>query len=325
MSRIIDGLTAQYHTEALWLSNANSFYGYLAHRYSQSGASINLFEEGLGTYRSVNDPPFVRHHLRHRVSSLIGEVRAALTNPDLSLDRRVRRAGHRVVRFTGRTRPGELITEVLTLGRARHFIRPWTRFARAIVAFPSLLDPELVRSTTAIQLMIDATHTVDDEQKSAVDPAWVKDHESAIPVFLCQRYGVPMTIWGEAIASEILNLGIHEVLVKHHPRETPLEREEFIASLRDAGVSAVTSERFDTWPAEWLIYRGLTNHVIGLTSSTLVYRPPAPHHVTYSSLADGVLERLRHDARVPESTLTRFATDLAVFDRVFLRLAASQQ
>lgn len=314
MVEIVDELPAQHWAPRLWLCNANSFYGYLAQTYSRSGTSINLFEEGLGSYRGRMDPPFVRESAGRRMHQLSVSVRSVVVNPNLGTKRKARRVAHHAARFLAETGPGRRLNSAL-VPQAPAFDTPWTVFDRAVMAFPDLVDPTLVRAARLERLEMDP-----DKAEIAAREAQDGEVSFSEPLFLSQRYGVPYAPWTEAIARSLQARGIDAIALKHHPRETDRERADLTLALLDAGLTVRADPAFDKWTAESLIVEARPRQVVGITSSTLVYRPYTPWPISYASIGREVLDLLKNDPRVHRGSLVHLDGDLRLFDRVYARL-----
>lgn len=314
MVEIIDGLPVRVWAPRLWLCNTNAFYGYLAYAYSSAGASINLFEEGLGSYRMHTDPPFVREGAGRRLRQLSVQVRSIAASRKLGGYRKVRRIGHHTARFLADTGPGRRVNRAL-VPQAHWFTEPWTVFDRAVMAFPGLVDPVLVQAAhlERLEMEPDREEIAAREQESGT----IRFSE---PLLLSQRFGVPYQPWAEAITHTLHSRGIDAVALKHHPRETATERADLTLALLDAGLNVRSDPSFDAWTAEALIIESGTSQVVGITSSTLVYRPYAPWPITYTSIGREILELLERDARVHPGSLVQLQGDLQLFERVYPRL-----
>lgn len=314
MVDIVDRLPARFPAARLWLCNANSFYGYLAVRYAETGAGINLFEEGLGSYHSHLDPPFARERLGRRVHQLAVSIRSIIGNPQLGRYRKLRRIGHHTARLLAQTDLGERVNVALE-PNARYFQRPWTTFDRALMAFPDAVDPVLVQAARLERLDVEPEAAEITRRERVSGPV-----EIAEPLLLSQRYGVPYQPWAEAIAASLRGRGIEVVALKHHPRETDRERADLTLALMTAGLIVRDDPDFDDWTAEALVVESGVRHVVGITSSTLVYRPRAPQPVTYTSIGREVLQRLEQDRRVHRGSLVQLSADVSLLERVYGRL-----
>lgn len=310
MVDIIDRLPGALWAPRLWVSNANSFYGYLAHTYAAAGSSINLFEEGLGSYRGHFDPPFAREPVARRAHELSINIRSVVRSEGLGRYRKVRRVAHHSARFLFSTKVGRRLNTAL-VPQAPLFADPWTAFDRALLAFPEAADPVLVRAARMQRLELEP-----DREQIAVRDRSTAAVPIAEPLFLSQRYGVPYGPWAEAITAELRARGITRIALKNHPRETSRERADLMLAFLEAGLAVRADPIFDGWTAEALIVESGVENVLGITSSTLVYRPYAPWHVTYTSIGRAVLDRLTRDPRVPRGALIQLTGDVRLLERV---------
>gem|GEM_PF-4267293 len=311
MVEIIDQLPQSYPVERLWICNTNSFYGYVAKAFERSGSSVNFFEEGLGTYRSIDDPPFKREPLAPRIRHLYLQVHSVLVKPRLTMYRRLRRVGHHVGRFVSDTDLGRAYAR-LVVREARAFQEPRTSFDRAVVAFPEHLDERLISASVYERMEMNP-----DGANVGSEPTG-SGHASPFgrPLFLSQRYGVPYEPWARAIASALAELDVQAIALKHHPRETERERADLTLALIRAGLAVLDDPDFDHWTSEQFIVQHHVDDVIGLTSSTLIYQPYTSWAVRYRSIGYAVLDRLRADADVHPDSLIQLSGDLRLLRRV---------
>lgn len=296
----------------LWVANTNSHYAHLLGLAQAKGVSLAYFEEGLGTYRRVDDPPFREENRRNRFGELFADVIAAFGEREQTLTARIRRAGHQVLRATASDPIGQRVVAALVGQAAANAFRPWCRFDRIVVAFPEALDPRLycAPQVTALNLTIESSENAE---------AWLAQwsaYQDACALLVTQPYGIEDRSWATAMARALLQSEIKRVIVKFHPREDLETRQAIIDALTNADVEAIVDSQLDRFSAEQLIRAGICNRVIGLTSSVLLYRPrgrgPA---VEYESIAAEVVNNLAASG-ANERQLRLLRSDLDLFERV---------
>ena len=307
-------LVAENPTQELWVANINSHYGHLTRLYHDAGSRVSYFEEGLGSYLSADDPPFASLSRRTRLRHLADAVTEAIRAPRLSWRGRIRRAGHRAARYVAAEPVGEWLVDRLAGREAQDFRHPWTQFQRAAVAFPTALDPRLVATSCIIKLP--ATTVDRDAVLAAAD--WMSQESilgTHAPLFLTQPYDVDDEQWASTLAALLVERAAPDIIVKFHPRETDESRTALLDAFAAAGLNAMSDPALDAHAAEHLIVAGLTDRVIGLTSSTLLYRPVGERSVRFEALGTELLARLEQ-AEVPDSQIRRFRRDVELFNRV---------
>lgn len=302
----------------VWVANTNSHYAHLLGLAEAKGVSLAYFEEGLGTYRRADDPPFREENRRNRFGKLFADVIAAFSERERTLTARIRRAGHRVLRASASDPVGQRVVAALVGQAAANAFRPWRHFDRVVVAFPEALDPHLycAPQVTALNLTIENFENAE---------AWLAQwsaYQDACALLVTQPYGIEDQSWSTALAKALLRGEIKRVIVKFHPREGLETRRAIIDALANADIDAIVDSQLDRFSAEQLIRAGICNRVIGLTSSVLLYRPrgrgPA---VEYESIAAEVVNNLAASG-ANERQLCLLRSDLELFDRVTKTLEA---
>lgn len=298
----------------VWIANTNRHYGVLAGTYEAAGSSIHYYEEGLGSYRRADDPVYAGTPLSSRVRSLQYQVRATATDPSISWFRKARRIGHRLAALLVDTQMGRMLNSLMIGSAARDVYFPRTRFGIAAAAFPGLLDHRVVDADRYVR--IDPTPPPSDREGAGATVIESVRRPPCPTLLLSQAYEPPATAWAAAIAAELHALDIDAVVIKFHPREAADRRSAISQALVDHGVRASATAEFDHWTAEQVIESGGFDRVVGLTSSTLIYRPSTVREVEYISIGRGVLEELESDPGVAELDLHRFRSDLELYERV---------
>lgn len=305
----------------LWVANTNSHYAHLLALATARGVPVSYFEEGLGTYFALEDPPFRPINRRIKAIHLLGDVASALTATHRTLPSRVRRAGHRVLREFGNSSIGRRAVMAMAGIDADIGAQPARSFSRIAVVFPDALDARLYQAPVVKAL--DLT-LVDISSTERLIESWPVGRQRT-PLLLTQPYGIDARPWSQAISDELAARSIERVTVKFHPREGGKEREFLARALVQNGLEPIIDSDLDKFPAEQLIRSGLTDHVLGLTSSTLLYRlRPAEHEVTYESIAQDVVTRLTR-WNTPKNQLRSLSRDMALYDRLIKTLGDGQK
>lgn len=316
-----DEVVSTIECDHLWIANVNRHYSHLARLFARSGASLNYFEEGLGTYRQLDDPPYRSYSAIRRVAMLADDVTAACRRYRWRPWRQIRRSGYLILRAVAESGAGRVVNRLATRGLSDDFYELWTSFDRAVVSFPDAVDRRLVNAREVIQLVSDSDPT---DALAADALAWLAGWPDRpnrhVPLYLSQIYDVDPAAWADAVASAIARQGWQQVTVKFHPREPASARTALFQAMAARGVATIEDEALDRWPAEALLASGISDEVVGLTSSTLLYRPGATVGVVFTSIGRTVLETLCRDERVTKAQLERFRFDLELFERVHERL-----
>ena len=314
----------------VWIANVDRHYSVLASVAIEHGASVCYYEEGLGTYRSADDPALT--DAAGASMSMVGAIRAAarlhfgrVREGPLTFARRVKWNGRGFASATSSSiarhlaRRGWYRRAVghIGSGHSTHFFEPWTRFERASVAFPELLDHRLVVASTVTVLPIEPLPIDLVAARDVVAPAIDVD-----AVYVSQPYVDRGTVFYGAVAFVLARLDVEEVLVLPHPRERSWNVATMRTEFERCGIRARFDERTGTVPAEAILAAGRFTRCFGISSSTLLYGPRLLPRVEFVTIGGAVIERLNAVGAVVERT-DRLVTDVQLLANALSTLERS--
>ena len=316
VARVYESLLDSLTSSELWVCNANNHYAYLCKAHVSRGGSINYFEEGLGTYRTKDDNLFRTKTLAACLMMTVQEIRQTIQNPRIGLFRKLKRISHRVINRLGQASPFKYINRILTAGRSEYFEDPCIYFETGVVTFPDAIDRNILSFKNTIRLthvtsQIDAA--IVSQMLSSANTKFLK--EESVSLLITQDYGVPPFVWGKAIGQCLQSLGIKELILKNHPRETLLFRRELHNGLISMGINIGSNQLFDQFPVEFLLSTIKVRNLIGITSSALLYASFCSS-CNRISIAPLLISTLFHDYSISKNMLENLQGDALIFKRL---------
>lgn len=274
----------QINVGSLWLSNTNSHYGVMAAIFKSSGVRLCYFEEGLGSYKDLEDASFARPSRRESLKILRSGISAALRR-HLGFSW-VYRGPVAIKRFsTGSFRFAKSLYSELSnfysltptnlhrfeqLGSPHlaNYFSPWTEFDEIHVVFPELLDEHLIRSDNVESVQLLPPHSEVELARAAL----AREIDSIPSVFfVSQPYGDRGRNYYQTVAKALVDASYRRVFVKFHPRERPKERDSLIEAFERLRIEVVQFSGEDLFTAEALLATGNFDVCVGISSSSLLY------------------------------------------------------
>lgn len=313
-------------TRRLWIANTNSHYGLLARRFSEGGALVCYFEEGLGSYKAAADASYAGASPQVRRKELVAGLQQALEQHlGFSFVYRVpvaiRRFGGGVARFVVSARrevsvyraSSQRNRDALTnggTGLLTSFFEPWTEFDQIRVAFPELLDRTVFRSTDVAAVHLSPTDSDVDAARSELDRL------SSVPeaLFISQPYLDRGRSYYGMVADAVAVAGVRSLLVKFHPREGPGARQTLLLAFERSGVEAVPLWRDDGVSAEALLGAGSFTTCVGVSSTSLLYAHDLYPDIAIVSVGRDVVRRVEK-VRTRLVGVDRFVADVELYER----------
>jgi hypothetical protein len=308
----------------LWLANSNAHYGVLAQLFSERGTQICYFEEGLGTYRRINDPIY-RQYDNVAWRDLSGEIlttaRRAINRSSYTSARGLARSLVRVGRTSasalsmglGATAWYRRLARLVAGRQAEQFFSPWTTFIVAKVAFPDAIDRGLVRALRVEPLCMAPTPDEVVDALGMLDAAGVRPGAT---LFVSQPYGDRGASFYGAVARALSAAGAVDIVVRSHPREREYNLAHMISSFEQAGLRATWLVEPNGITAEALLATNRFAKCVGLTSSTLLYGPHIVSGVEFISIGQQVLSALGPTAYRADQLAT-LRSDIDLFESVW--------
>lgn len=330
-----EDLAATWPAEALWISNFNAHYGVLASIFAAAGSRICYLEEGLGSYRTLDDPIFqradpttarsqfgaaVRRAVRQRLGwSIVYRWPVAIRR----FLRSCRQLGVDVAAHVGTFRSSkrgyaERLAHRVSPHGAR-FLDPWTSFDEVRVVFPSLLDPEIfdLDRTKPIELR---PPTAEVDRAAAVLRSIEGQCGDIDTLYVSQPYGNRTRDYYEMVAQVISRHVDGGVFVKFHPRERMQQRGFLLEALNRRGVEVVESAAAEQFNAEALLATGRFDRCLGITSSTLLYGERYYPSVEFVALGHELIAEIESAGPAGEQW-QQLLSDVALLDDVATRIA----
>lgn len=293
----------------LFLCNVDNYYAYFERVNERRGLgmTLNLLEEGLGTYANAGARRYV---LRARVDAAEVAFRWKM------LVRAAIHAAKALILFVAALLSWALRTDVAGAARrlyTRLTVAPEHRYG-AIRRFDNayVYFPERIHSAN---ITIGAVHPLGFAHDMTATPETLQSVGPGATVFISQKYLLPEQYL--PIVFQILDEeGERDVVFKFHPREdrSAMRREWDRALSGHADLRVSVPEAVQSVPVEELMMAGRVSHVIGLTSTSLMYAAAFFPGVRVTSIGSRFREVARSDRhRVSTAALAEFERDLEVF------------
>jgi Alpha-2,8-polysialyltransferase (POLYST) len=331
-----EDLAARWPTDALWISNFNAHYGVLASIFAAAGSRICYLEEGLGSYRTLDDPIFERADPTTARSQFAAAVRRAVRQRlgwsivyrwPVAIRRFLRScrqlgvdvAAHAGTFRSSRSGYSERLEHRVSPHGAR-FLEPWTRFDEVRVVFPSLLDPQIfdLDRTKPIELRPPAAEV---DRAAAVLRTLDAQCVDVDTLYVSQPYGNRTRDYYEMVAQVISEHVGDRVFVKFHPRERLQQRGYLMEALDRRGVEAVEAAAAEQFNAEALLATGRFERCLGITSSTLLYGERYYPSVEFVALGHELIAEIEASGPAGDQW-QQLLSDVALLDDVVARVAS---
>lgn len=296
----------------LFLCNVDAYYSLFERVIEQRELplTLNLLEEGLGTYANLGERAYVKDTRvdRHDVGVRARNASRAWSQAvrtTLILIATALSYAFRVDLFRVRR---ELLAAVLV--RPLHRYASITHFDRAFVCFPEKVHHGAITVDSVMRLGFE----IDDD----VDASALAALPDGATVFVSQKY-VAATDYVPIIMRIFDELELDVVYFKFHPREDRFALERLIEELqsRHPRVKVVAPRAIQRVPVENLIASGRVSRVIGLTSTSLMYAQAFLPDAEVISVAERFRQlALSGSYSVSRRALAEFDRDLQVFQDV---------
>lgn len=293
----------------LFLCNVDAYYSLFERviERRELPMTLNLLEEGLGTYANLGRAAYVkdtrldRHDVvtraRNASRAWSQAIRASLIFVATAVSYLFRIDLFQVRR--------ELLAGLLV--RPLHRYSSITHFDRAFVCFPEKVHSGVVKVDNVIRLGFEIDVDVDSEALAALP--------DGATVFVSQKY-VAVADYVPIVMRILDELKLDSVYFKFHPREDRYALERLFEELKSSHprVTVLAPREIQRVPVENLIASGKVARVIGLTSSSLMYAEAFLPDATVLSVAERFRQlALSGSYGVSRRSLAEFDRDLEVF------------
>lgn len=293
----------------LFLCNVDAYYSLfervIEHR--ELPLTLNLLEEGLGTYANLGERVYTKDMSVHREDVVLrarnaGRAWSQAIRASLILIATTLSWIFRVDLFE--VRRGLLAT---LLVRPLHRYGTITHFDRAFLCFPEKVRDGNVQIDFVARLVFEIDEGTSAEAVDALP--------EGATVFVSQKYLVAAD-YVPIILQIFDELGLDQVYFKFHPREDRFALERLLeeAKPRHPRLRVIAPRAIQRVPVENLIASGKVAKVVGLTSTSLMYAQAFLPDAEIVSVAErfGQLA-VSEPYHVSRRTLAEFDRDLAVF------------
>lgn len=319
IDRIYRAVLDEKQPAAVWVANRNAHYPLLCDLARARGISVNLFEEGLGTYI----PPLPEHEMaipgaavprilaarigrslrRHGRQSLLYHLLAAMAHEARNATRLCKSIAMDIISTVFESRPYHALSQryggraIATSGRV------WRDFDDVVVVFPERLDEIGIEAKSVEKLDMKASREMPVARLAASLAG-----EPRI-IFVSQPYGDRGKIYYGAVARILAERYQDPIIIKSHPRERQNECELFLRLLSMHGGQWRVLPGVNEVPVEALLEAGHFSEVVGVTSSTLVYAKEFDPDIRVTSIGPE-LQRLLHDVAETDPRFAALERDL---------------